>query len=279
MKLKTTLLLMALIGFSNVQAQCFVEQNGIVAVEAESKTASGWNIETSATPYSGSGYIAWRGPNYFDSPGNGVITYSITINNPGTYRFIWRSKVGIIDTSHPNPSSEHNDSWLKIEGSDFFAQSGSSIKYPIGSGKTPEVFGSGSDGWFKVFLSGTTNWTWNTLTSDNNGHFIYATFNSPGTYNVKISGRSNGHFIDRFVMYKESLYSINQAISASACGTPPPPDGGGEDPPPPPPPPSGENNPPTVSITNPANGANFDTGSNVAVTLNSSDPDGDITKH
>ena len=42
-------------------------------------------------------------------------------------------------------------------------------------------------------------------TSDNDAHDIYADFNSAGVYTVLISGRSNDHLLDRFVLYKSGV--------------------------------------------------------------------------
>ncbi|MBT8235215.1 MAG: hypothetical protein KJO04_03400, partial [Bacteroidia bacterium] len=134
MKLKTTLVfLLSLFSltFYQAQAQCngatFVENNGIAVIEAENANLPGnWKKETSKTPFAGNSYIIWRGQNAFNSPGQvGLISYKVKINNPGTYRFIWRNVIGKVDPQ--NPSSEHNDSWLKLpDASDFYAQKGNS---------------------------------------------------------------------------------------------------------------------------------------------------------
>ncbi|NBC83474.1 MAG: T9SS type A sorting domain-containing protein [Bacteroidetes bacterium] len=128
-----------------------------------------------------------------------MLEYKIKINKPGSYRFNWHSKVGA-----GNESTEHNDSWLRIpDGSDFYAVKSNTTDTlrPKGicSDNCPE--GSGKDGWFKVYLSATTGWTWSTKTSDNNGYYIYADFDTAGIYTVQISGRSQNHFIDRFVLF------------------------------------------------------------------------------
>lgn len=239
MKLKTTLfLILTTLFIFRATAQCngaqFAEINGIAVIEAESPSLPGsWNKETASNPYTGSSYIAWRGADSFNSPGNGTINYSVRINSPGTYRFQWRSKVGIIAAT--NPSTEHNDSWLKIQGSDFFGMKNGRRIYPKGSGKSPTPEGAGGAGWFKIYSSGTTNWTWSTNTSDNQGYQVYASFNSPGVYTIQVSGRSRGHFIDRMVLYKESSYSASQAQSLSRAQT----NCGGGTPPPTPPPAAG----------------------------------------
>lgn len=235
MKLKITLFLfLTSLFISQTRAQCdgaqFEEQSGIAVIEAESPSLpAGWNKETASNPYTGSSYIAWRGADSFNNPGNGTINYKVRINSTGTYRFVWRSKVGIIAST--NPSTEHNDSWLKIQASDFFGLKSGRRIYPKGSGKSPNPEGAGGDGWFKVYSSGTTNWTWSTNTSDNQGYQVYATFNSPGVYTIQVSGRSRGHFIDRMVLYKESSYTASAAQSLSRAQT----NCGGGTPPPPPP--------------------------------------------
>ncbi len=240
MKLKTTLLLfVATLFLYQGQAQCngatFEEKNGIAVIEMETANLPNqWKKETGSKPFTGSSYIAWRGGDSFNNPINGTITYKVKINSTGTYRFIWRNKVGII-ANHPRPSTEHNDSWLKIEGaSDFFAQKGGSKVYPKGSGKNPTAHGSGGQGYFKVYASGTVQWTWSTNANDENPHQIFVKFNNPGVYNIKVGARSKGHFIDRMVLYKENQYSASQAQSLSRGQT----NCGGGSPPPPPPPPN-----------------------------------------
>ncbi len=236
MRLKITLLLfLTTIGLSQLRAQCsgaqFQEVNGIAVIEAESpSTPSTWRRETASNPYTGNSYLAYRGPSAFNNPGTNVINYSVRINSPGTYRFIWRNKVGII--ANTNPSTEHNDSWLKIQASNFYAQKGNSRVYPKGSGKTPVPEGAGAGGWFKIYSSGTTNWTWSTNTFDNNAHQIYAVFNNAGVYTIQVSARSQGHFIDRLILYKEGSYSISEAQNLGRAQT----NCGGGSPPPPPPP-------------------------------------------
>lgn len=281
MRVKITLLLTLALFFSQRgTAQCdgatFEEENGIVVIQAESGNLSGsWQRQTSFSGYTGSSYIVWTGQEYFNNPGNGIINYTVRINSPGTYRFNWRSRVGI-----GNEFTEHNDTWLRIQGADdFYGQRGNSRVYPNGSGKSPNPEGASANGWFKVYISN-LDWIWQAKTSDFDPHDIYARFDQPGVYTIQLSARSRGHLIDRMVMYKESQYSDNQAQNNALAETrcdgstnppPPPPDDGGGD--------SGPNTPPSVSITSPSNGQNFDAGSNIRVLLNASDPDGSISQH
>lgn len=282
MKLKITLfVLLAIFGFYySAQAQCsgaqFEEKDGIVVIEGESlSTNSSWRKESSKSGYTGSGYLIWRGTQYFGSPGNGLIQATVRINNPGKYRFAWRNTIGIIASS--NPSTEHNDSWLKFpNASNFYGEKpGGGRVYPGGSGQFPTAEGNTSGGWFKVYVNN-LGYTWDTYTSDFDGHFIYAEFNSPGVYTIQISARSSGHIIDRMILHRVGGTSFGAATDTSLgqtfC------DGSGTPPPPPPPPPT-NNTPPTVSITSPSNGANISAGSNVTVSLSAGDSDGSISKH
>ena len=279
MKRKITLFLfMQAFCFHQINAQCsgvdFEEQNGIAILEMESKSNSGFKNEASSGASNGRA-LAYRGSDSFNNPGSSTLTYSVRIKSPGTYRFIWRNKIGIRASS--NPTTEHNDAWLKINASNFYGQRGSGRVYPGGSGKSPVAEGSTSGGWFKVYTN-TIDWNYTTNTSDFDAHAVYASFNSAGTYTIQVSGRSKGHFVDRMVLYKESMYSSTQAQSLSrgqtncSGGTPPPP-------PPPPPTPPADNVSPTVGFTNISNNQVFDLGDSVTIGLNANDSDGTVVKH
>jgi hypothetical protein len=117
-------------------------------------------------------------------------------------------------------TTEHNDTWLKIEADAFYGQQGGgSIVCPKGlnaaendcSGGVPE--GAGSGGWFKVYSSGANNWSWVSNTSDNDAHQIYARFDAPGVYNILVSARSSSHAIDRMVLAKTDYSGNPQSLS------------------------------------------------------------------
>ncbi len=207
----------------NVIATCtadYEEDNGLVIIEAENiPLVAGWNIESATTGFTGTGYINWTGGEFFSTPGNGTISTTIKINTPGTYLFEWRNKIGT-GTS----TTDNNDSWVRFnDASEFYAVQGGNTIYPKGSGQTPVVNGSGGDNWFKVY-SNAISWNWQTRTNDNSPYAIYVDFDSPGTYTMEISGRSENHFIDRIVLsasgnedlgLTETLCDGNQTTSAS----------------------------------------------------------------
>lgn len=230
-KMKITLITtLALLSIKFSHAQCddalFEEQNGIAVVEMESgNVTSSWIEETGTANFTGDAYIAWRGSNYFNSPGNGILEYKVKINNPGTYRFRWRNNIGV-----GSSTTDNNDSWLKFpDADDFYGERGTSIVYPAGSGKTPNPNGASSNGWFKIYANALA-WNWTANTSDRDPHAIYAVFNSAGVYTIQVSARSNGHFIDRMVLYNEDLHTSASATSLTRgetlCddSTPPDPD-------------------------------------------------------
>lgn len=190
------------------------ERNGRVVLEAESlNIASGWVSKSSINGFSGRGYIDWQGDDSFNVPGKGTITAKIKINTPGTYLFQWRNKVG-----EGTNTTERNDSWLRFpDADDFFGQRGSSIVYPKGSGKSPNPNGASSDGWFKVYLGGTTNWTWASSTSDHDSHKIYVTFRNSGIYTMEISGRSKHHLIDRIVLSANGVDATSLSLPETVC--------------------------------------------------------------
>ncbi len=186
----------------------FEELNGLVTIETESLDlgTTDWDNKTNAAGYTGNGYIEWTGTDHFNNPGNGLIEALITINTPGTYQIQWRNRVG-----NGSNTTEHNDTWLRLpDADDFFGQKAGSIVYPHGSGQTPTPNGSGSDGWFKVYMGGTLDWTWASKTSDDDGHDIFVTFDNPGTYKLQISGRSKYHQIDRIALF---LPNVNNPLN------------------------------------------------------------------
>ncbi|NDV17300.1 PKD domain-containing protein, partial [Muricauda sp. TY007] len=183
-------------------SDAYVAENGLVIIEAENLDInSNWDIETDEAGFTGSGYL-FNNVESLNIPGNGTITAQIKISTPGKYRFQWRNNIGIIAPPPANPSTEHNDAWLRFpDADDFYGEkSGGGIVYPYGSGKTPNPEGVGSNGWFKIYAN-TLDWNWNSFVSDNDPHPVFVEFNAPGTYTMEISSRSDGHLIDRIALH------------------------------------------------------------------------------
>ncbi|NJB35376.1 PKD domain-containing protein [Croceivirga sp. JEA036] len=206
-------------------SDAFVEENGLVIIEAENTDTAGWDI----TNLNGkTGIIA--NTNSFGSQNGSTIDYDIQISTPGVYRFNWHSfYTGEI-------ASEENDNWLKFPNNsnvwffgidDTFGNPGSEadiianiqgaqngIVFPGGSTRVSAATtpaGSSTNGFFKIFRSGgaSQQYDWQARTSDNDSHAVYVYFVNPGTYTMQISERSAGHAIDRIALYKVDTYGYN----------------------------------------------------------------------
>ncbi|MCK8521876.1 hypothetical protein M0D21_09880 [Aquimarina sp. D1M17] len=200
-------------GCDNATTAVFIEKDGLLTVESENGNFSGssWKLTQDIADSSGEGYLIWDGDDAFNKPGNGLLTYKIRIANPGTYRFIWRSYIGI-----GTNGTEHNDSWLRIpDAKHFYGKKGNgNIVYPNDTTLDPiaesagqqntSPNGSSKEGWFKIYMNKASTWHWQSSTSDNDAHDIFVVFDTPGDYTIEISGRSKGHAIDKFVLFTET---------------------------------------------------------------------------
>lgn len=167
----------------------FKEENGIVVVDLESEdVVPDWQLKNSISGAKGSGYFEWGGSNFFNSPGNSVLTYQVEIETPGNYELRWRSRIAV-----GSSNSEHNDSW---------------VQFPTGVNVSGEEPLSGQ--WTKVYTNQLGKWSWVSLTADEQTAPVRQFFEA-GVHEVKISGRSMGHAIDRFVLFKYDSVSYNES--------------------------------------------------------------------
>lgn len=198
-------------------AGAFKENNGIVIFEAETDfidTTGGWNLETE----SGNTYMA-ASTDHFGNLNGQSVNYNVEITTPGVYRFHMKSKIS------GSSSTDQNDTWFKIENTSdvhFFTVQGGSLTgtqqflnelndsqstsktlyWPKGNAQGRSDHGNenpGINGFFKVYTNTISN-SWTTNTIDNNGWPIYAYFENPGTYEITMSERSEGHMIDRLAL-------------------------------------------------------------------------------
>ncbi|MEM1130590.1 MAG: malectin domain-containing carbohydrate-binding protein, partial [Pseudomonadota bacterium] len=184
---------------------------------------------------SGDDFIIWQGTQQFGgntAGDNGLIEVQIQINTPGLYRVDWRAQTG-----QGTNTTEHNDTWLKIDADAFYGIQGggssyvhpagtSDNDYPTGS-TTPK--GASGNGFFKVYSSGANDWRWSARTSDSDAHDIVARFDAPGTYTITLAARSSSHAIDRMVLVNEDVFTgdprdLSLPVSVRADGIVPDPD-------------------------------------------------------
>ena len=161
----------------------FKEQNGLVVMEVESVPVSGsWVKETSMGGYTGSGYYTWRGPTQFNTPGQGVLKYQVTITNPGKYNFRIHNRHDAAD------ATASNDVFARLNG--------------------------GS--WTKTFSYVRGQWTWVTNFDYGHGNQPQASYYlSAGTHTIEISGRSAGFSIDRISLYKDGVNGTSTSLPQS----------------------------------------------------------------
>ncbi|MHA7058350.1 hypothetical protein ACWGOQ_0014095 [Aquimarina sp. M1] len=197
----------------NPNSSIYEEKDGLIAVEFESiQDHNDWQKENTIMGFLGTHYLVWTGNQFLNAPGNGLLIYKLKITNPGTYRFMWRSRIAT-GTS----GSEHNDSWLRFaDAAGFYGKKGESIVYPGDTGQSPTPNGSSKEGWFKIYKSGPADqWKWQSSTSDNDAHDIFVAFSTPGIYTMEVSARSSFHALDRFVLFSENIL-LNDAINEEA---------------------------------------------------------------
>lgn len=149
------------------------EQDGLIVIEVESVAPSGaWVAETSLPGFTGSSYYRWSGPDLFQSPGQGVMTFTLNITNPGDYELRLRNY-------HDDPdATEENDCWTRMDGGT----------------------------WVKTYSGPNNTWTYHTrheYAHDNkdDAHFVL----SEGEHVFQISGRSNDFRIDRMHFFLNSV--------------------------------------------------------------------------
>lgn len=191
--------------FANCDSYSYEESEGILLIETENLPYhSDWVQIDTIEGFSGGGYIQWEGVQNYNKVENGIIDFKIKINTPGTYTFLHH--VAIADLSEG--TTEHNDSWLKIEGDDFYADRQGALVYPRPLCETddqkacPE--GRSDQGYFKMY-GGNSSFVWKGNTNDGTSHQVYATFNQAGIYDVSIAARSSYQAIDRMVLFHSSV--------------------------------------------------------------------------
>ncbi|WP_299437832.1 carbohydrate-binding protein [uncultured Aquimarina sp.] len=247
--------------------QCVaLEQNGIVAVEAEhfdsqSKTNDReWYVldgNNNSTPSpdpdpdhssgaSSGGYLEIlpdtrvthddplvNGVSFSNTPGQvAIINYKVKFTTPGKY-FVW--------VRAHSTGSEDNGVHVGIDGN--WPASGARMQW----------------------CAGKNEWTWESKQRTNANHCgeaekIYIDVPSAGVHTISFSMREDGFEMDKFVLSKSYTKPTGNGPAEVLvdCGD--------------------ENKPPQVSMTSPSNGASFEIGQTIPLSANASDADGTITK-
>ena len=169
----------------------YIELGGMIAIEIEDKGPNGWSSPSSPTGFSGEGFLRWDGPNYFNSPGNSVLTYQILASNAGNYRVSLRNR-----HDDPNPTEE-NDTWVRMNGGP----------------------------WIKMFSNNPNtpgNWNWESRFELPGPQYTTANFDiNVGLNTLQFSARSRGFMMDRVHLYLPGTAggtSLNTPLSPTVIG-------------------------------------------------------------
>lgn len=183
----------------------FEEKNGIITIEMESGIIndSRWKIASETVSGEEITYLHWTGAESFNALSGAPIVYKIKINNPGTYRFAWRMRVG-----KGTSKGEHNDAWLKVDGEDFYGIKDGAKVYPKPFCNSSEnltcAAGSSTQNFIKAF-GNRLDWGFVTNTNDHVAHRVFVTFNEAKEYTITVDARSSYLFIDKMVLRKNGI--------------------------------------------------------------------------
>jgi len=192
----------------------FEEKDGLLTIEMESGILNDdrWKIATETFEGEEVTYLHWTGNESFNALSGAPITYKIKINNPGTYRFAWRMRVG-----KGTSKGEHNDAWLKIDGEDFYGIKNGAKVYPKpycnSSNELTCAAGTSTQNFIKAF-GNRLDYGFVTNTNDHVAHRVWVVFEEAKEYTITVDARSSYLFIDKMVL-KRSTVSDSVAFNLS----------------------------------------------------------------
>ncbi len=195
MRIRTLIGLTAVFGcwFTTARAQSptFYEHDGLVVVECESVApAQYWQLRTDSyvvkSPYTvaghtGNGCYQFMGNAQSGGAVAGIMTYSVHIQTPGTYKVWMRVMEAPVETG---AGDQGNDCYIRMVGQ--VGCEGTFTKY--------------------VVLDESYRWSWNVKLECSTHSFSDASYElAAGTYQFQIAGRSKYFIIDRFVMARSGV--------------------------------------------------------------------------
>jgi len=178
-------------------AGMYMEKNGLVVIEVESHPVTeGWKYLADTTGHSGFGYLEWGIKGQGIPAGKGILNFQFKIDDPGIYQLMIRSKMKDPSNRPETPDPDGNDVWIRFSG-------GTDVKLQKALG----------DGWNKIAILGhPSGWTWNTHADQGAPHPISPVCRqfTRGNFTVSISGRSEGHAIDKIVLIKSGKTPVRE---------------------------------------------------------------------
>ncbi|MBD3244268.1 MAG: hypothetical protein GF331_26990, partial [Chitinivibrionales bacterium] len=179
-------LLCAASGTAVGQTTTFYEHDGIVVVQVESvPPGDNWHARTGDFVLTGSHTVAgYTGNSCYQFEGNaesggsvnGIMSYDISIQTPGTYQLYMRVMEAPIETGE---GDKGNDCYVRMNGQD--GCEGQFTKY--------------------VLLGESYQWSWGVKLECSHHSFSDARYNlAAGTHRFQIAGRSKNFLVDRFTL-------------------------------------------------------------------------------
>jgi hypothetical protein len=243
------------------QSECgadYIEKNGMIVIEAENMILSDLWTKDHIAGSSNDSCIIWKGKSYFKQPDEGIISAQFEIFSAGKYTFKMRTKVGL-----GNDNTEHNDTWVKFpEANEFYGVKNAHRIYPVGSAGLPFMDNGSATrmGYLKIFSSGSLDWTWNSLTYDEESYDVMVEFEKPGVYTVQLAARSDYHVIDQLILFRSTMSNPYAAdVKETLCD-------------------AGPQSAPTVSLLSPSGDTTVQEGYELGVRIKASDLDGTVSQ-
>jgi hypothetical protein len=173
----------------------------VIAIEAESASADGWELAAVKAGFSGEGYLRWTKTGQGRKAGEGVLSYAFRLTQPGNYQFLWRTALPDPKSRPETPDPDGNDSWVRFH-------SGADVSGQRALGNE----------WRKVALLGhPEGWSWSTHADQGPSHPptpVCRAFEA-GEHRVEISGRSAGHMLDRIALRRFESHPISDTPGAT----------------------------------------------------------------
>jgi len=189
-----------MVGMATAADGAFLEKNGLVVMEIESAPVVGsWQSRTAIANYTGTEY--YHNLVGTTSVGQDTLNYEFTVANAGDYQVQVRSRI-----AEGTSNTDANDSYIRLVDN-----TGTSVT-PIPNDNVPTTT------WYKFYQNTLNAWVWQASNKDNDPHALAWSLAAGSTYKLQISRRSQGHAIDKIVLWSRSTYNYGDNTGRSSSG-------------------------------------------------------------
>ncbi len=195
LRLAFSSVLLSVIHFTHAEDSTapYLEENGLIVIEAEDQSfdTAFFKLESSIDGYSGTGYLVGQ-INSYNTPGKGIVSCPIKISQSGRYQLSWKSRITIGDSN-----TDANDTWVRL------LDSNDTPIAPVVNDMHASV-----NQWHKSYMNNANGWSYDASNKDNDPHSISWQFEAGNTYTLQLSVRSEGHGVDRIVLWDTASYDF-----------------------------------------------------------------------